>query len=76
VARVVSSKSFLWTQPQRKWLERIAKQIKKEGVVDHDSLQAGAFASAGGFGTINKSFSGRLPELLETLHSEIWNDAA
>ena len=76
VARVISSKSFLWTQNQRKWLERIAKQIKTEGVVDHASLQAGAFASAGGFGTINKSFSGRLPELLENLHSEIWNDAA
>ena len=28
------------------------------------------------FGTINKSFSGRLPELLEALHSGIWNDAA
>jgi len=76
VSRVLSTTSFQWTQNQRRWLERIAKQIKKEGVVDHDSLQAGAFASAGGFGTINKSFSGRLPELLETLHSEIWNDAA
>ncbi len=76
VRRIVSTKDFLWTQPQRKWLERIAKQIKQEGVVDQNSLQAGAFAAAGGFATINKSFSGRLPELLEKLHAEIWNDAA
>jgi len=72
-------------------LERIAKEIKKDGVVDHDSFRRKyetaitcydhalgkrpgwkeAFASAGGFGTINKSFSSRLPEPLETLHSEI-----
>lgn len=76
VNRIVSTKNFLWTQPQRKWLERIAKQIKQEGVVDQNSLQAGAFAAAGGFATINKSFSGRLPELLENLHAEIWSDAA
>lgn len=42
-----------------------------EGVVDHDSLQAGAFASAGGFGTINKVISGRPPELPEALHAEV-----
>ncbi|MCX6875250.1 MAG: hypothetical protein NTW21_15800 [Verrucomicrobia bacterium] len=76
VARVLSSTNFLWTQNQRRWLERIAKQVKKEVVVDRASLQLGAFASAGGFSTINKSFSGRLPELLTTLHQEIWNDAA
>ena len=41
------------------------RRSKKEGVVDHDSFQAEAFASAGCFGTINKAISGRPPELPE-----------
>ncbi|MBK1877975.1 type I restriction-modification system endonuclease [Pelagicoccus mobilis] len=69
-----SSTEFQWTQNQRRWLDRIVNQIKKQTLVDRDSLQSGAFASAGGFNVINKSFSGKLDRLLSDLHSAIWSD--
>lgn len=76
VVRIRSKSNFQWTQAQVRWLDRIVTQIKKQAVVDEDSLNAGAFNSAGGYKRINKSFSGKLDTLLEDLHSEIWNDGA
>ena len=76
VQRIQARPDFRWTENQKRWLARIAKQIKSTIVVDRDSLQAGAYASAGGFNTINKSFSGKLESLLTDLHTEIWQDPA
>lgn len=45
-----------WTAPQRKWLERIGKQLKTEVIVDRDAFDRGAFkAQGGGLERINKS---------------------
>lgn len=74
--RILAKPDFRWTENQKRWLSRIVKQIKDSVIVDRDSLQAGAFASAGGFDTINKSFSGKLESLLTDLHTEIWQDPA
>lgn len=74
--RIRSKSDFQWTENQIRWLERIVTQIKKQALVDKDSLNTGAFNSAGGFNRINKSFSGKLETLLEDLHTEIWNDGA
>jgi len=76
VQRILAKPDFRWSENQKRWLDRIAKQIKSATVVDHDSLQSGAYASAGGFNTINKSFSGKLESLLTDLHTEIWQDPA
>jgi type I restriction enzyme R subunit len=76
VDRIMATTNFMWTQNQRRWLERIAKQVKKEILVDKDAFKAGAFSSMGGFSTVNKSFSGRLEELLTTFHEQIWEDSA
>jgi len=67
--------SRVWTQPQRKWLERIAQQIKSEVVVDRSSFDEGAFKADGGFRKLNKTFAGRLPEILAELQDEIWRQA-
>jgi type I restriction enzyme R subunit len=61
-----------WTAPQRKWLERIGKQLKKERVVDRDAFDEGQFASEGGFARFNKGFEGKLELLLGELADEIW----
>jgi len=53
-----------WSAPQRKWLERIGKQMKIEVVVDRASLDEAAFREAGGFERLNKQFEGRLGEIL------------
>ena len=63
-----------WTTPQRDWLTRIAKQIKKEKIVDRAALDAGAFATQGGFRHLDKTFDGRLEEVLGDLGDAIWKE--
>ena len=61
-----------WTPPQRKWLERIAKQLKVETVMDRDALNRGQFEASGGFTHINKVFEGRLEQVLTDLSDALW----
>jgi type I restriction enzyme R subunit len=65
-----------WTTPQRQWLERIAKQLKAEIIVDREALDRGQFQAEGGYTRINKVFGGHLDQLLSTLHEELWKDTA
>ena len=68
-------KAHQFTDAQTKWLERIAKQLKLETVVDRASLDAGQFKSDGGFTRLNKIFEGTLETLLGELADEVWKDA-
>ena len=66
----------LFNEPQRKWLARIADQIKHEVVVDRESLEHGEFKTqGGGFARLNKVFDGKLESLLGELADEVWKDA-
>jgi type I restriction enzyme R subunit len=65
-----------WTKPQRTWLDRIAKQLKKEKIVDRASLDEGQFAVSGGFDRLNKTFDGQLEAILSELGASIWQDSA
>lgn len=71
--RILSSRP--WTTPQKKWLERIGKQLKAETVVDREALDRGQFRAEGGFQRLNKIFGGKLEQVLADLHEEIWRDA-
>jgi type I restriction enzyme, R subunit len=62
-----------WTAPQRDWLTKIGKQMKKEKIVDRAALDADAFASQGGFKRIDKLFDGTIEQVLGDLHDAIWN---
>ncbi len=68
--------SQAWTAPQRKWLERIGQQLKKEYIVDRESMNKGAFKAEGGFNRINKIFDGKLQDILENISEAIWQKAA
>jgi len=63
-----------FTDPQSKWLDRIAKQVKLETVVDKTSLDSGQFKADGGFTRLNKVFDGKLDSLLGELAEEVWKD--
>jgi type I restriction enzyme R subunit len=65
-----------WTDPQRKWLQRIAKQLECELVVDREALDREPFASAGGFNRLNTVFDGQLETVLTELSEDLWRDAA
>lgn len=66
--------SSAWTPPQRKWLERIAKQLKSETVMDKDALNRGQFEASGGFTHINKVFNGQLEQVLADLSDALWQE--
>lgn len=66
--------SRLWTEPQKKWLDRIAKQLRAETVVDCESLDAGQFGAKGGFERMNKVFDGQLAEVLGDIQDGVWNE--
>jgi type I restriction enzyme R subunit len=68
-------KAHKLTDPQTKWLDRIAKQLKHEVVVDRASLDQGQFKADGGFQRLNKVFDGKLETLLGELAEEVWKDA-
>lgn len=63
-----------WTEPQRKWLERIGKQLKQETIVDREAFDQGQFKTHGGFTRINKTFAGELETILSEINAELWGD--
>lgn len=64
-----------FTDPQRKWLDRIGTQMKHETVVDKQSLDQGQLKADGGFLRLNKVFDGKLESVLGELADEVWVDA-
>jgi type I restriction enzyme R subunit len=70
VRKILASRAF--TDPQRKWLERIGKQLELEVVVDRAAFDQGLFKSEGGFARFDKVFEGRLEAILGELHGAIW----
>jgi len=65
-----------WKEPQRKWLDRIGKQLLKETIVDKEALNKGQFRTQGGFNRLNKIFDGKMEEVLGEIGEELWQDAA
>ncbi|WP_437563101.1 type I restriction-modification system endonuclease [Sorangium sp. So ce542] len=74
VAKIGQSRA--WTPVQRRWLERIGKQIKADEVVDRAALDRGQFQADGGFQRIDKIFDGQLEQVLGDLKEAIWEKAA
>lgn len=64
-----------WSIPQRKCLERIAKQLKHETVVDYDFLHR-AFAGDGGAKRLDRTLEGQLHTVIEQLSDSLWQQAA
>jgi type I restriction enzyme R subunit len=74
LARILGERA--WTPVQRQWLERIARQMKIEVVVDRESLDGGQFrAEGGGFDRLDRVFGGRLGDALGALADAVWEKA-
>lgn len=65
-----------WTDPQRKWLERIAEQIQREIVVDRESMDNEPFQAHGGFRRLNNVFEGQLETILSDFNEELWRESS
>lgn len=65
-----------WTEVQRKWIDRIGRQLEIETVVDRDAFDAEPFASLGGWSRIDRVFNGELAQVVRDLNENIWKDAS
>ncbi|HAF54006.1 MAG TPA: type I restriction-modification system endonuclease, partial [Thauera sp.] len=64
-----------WTPMQRKWLDRLARQLGHEVVIDADFVNR-AFAQDGGARQLDVRLGGKLETVLETLAEALWPSAA
>ncbi|WP_172203089.1 type I restriction-modification system endonuclease [Niveibacterium sp. COAC-50] len=64
-----------WTPIQRKWLERLAKQLTHEVVIDTQFVNV-AFQQDGGAKQLDRLLGGKLGDVLDKLATGIWPEAA
>lgn len=63
--------SHPWQPAQRKWLERLAKQLVHEVIIDHDTInQIPAFS--GGAKQLDKVLGNQLDSVLDELNDGLW----
>lgn len=65
-----------WDVHQRKWLDRIAAQLKKNTIVDRAALDERPFSAQGGFKRVNKLFDGQLEQVPGEITEELWREGA
>ncbi|QHI70883.1 type I restriction-modification system endonuclease [Tichowtungia aerotolerans] len=63
-----------WTTVQRKWLDRLAKQLNYEMVLDQQTVND-IFSNDGGANRLNIILHKQLEPVLETLSASLWNEA-
>lgn len=68
--------SHRWTDPQRRWLQRIGQQLTANVVLDRQSFDSGAFKDNGGWAAIDKALDGKLEQVLGDLAENVWSSAA
>ena len=60
-----------WTPAQRKWLDRLGKQVKKEVVIDNNFVNR-VFATQGGAKRLDRMLGGELGNVMEILVDNLW----
>ncbi len=62
-----------WTPIQRKWLDRLAKQLTHETIIDSQFVNR-AFSTDGGSKRLDNLLDGELENILEELSENLWQD--
>lgn len=60
-----------WTPVQRKWLDRLAKQLVHEVIIDPQQVND-AFRNDGGLKALDRNLGGNLDRVLEALNDNLW----
>lgn len=67
--------SYNWTPVQRKWLDRLAKQLTHEVVIDRQFVNQ-RFSADGGAKTLNTMLGGQLDQVLDKFADGLWPQVA
>jgi type I restriction enzyme R subunit len=67
--------SHNWTQIQRRWLDRLAKQLTHEVVIDQQFVNQ-RFSADGGAKKLNTMFGGQLDQVLDQFTQGFWSQSA
>jgi type I restriction enzyme, R subunit len=65
-----------FTPIQQQWLNKLAKQLKSNTVLDKKTVNSGILQKDGGFKRIDKIFDGELDALLAELNETLWQKQA
>ena len=65
-----------WTDVQRKWIDRIGRQLDLETIIDRAAFDSEPFASLGGWSRIDRVFNGELAQVVRDLNANLWKDAS
>lgn len=65
-----------WTKNQERWLERLAKQLKANVILDDDSFDDSPFKEQGGKEMIDKQLGNNLDTILDNFSSYMWEERA
>jgi type I restriction enzyme R subunit len=63
-----------WTPVQRRWLDRLARQLVHEVVIDTQQVND-AFRVDGGIRGLDRNLGGKLDQVLEALNDNLWSAA-
>ena len=63
-----------WSKNQKKWLDRLAKQLVHDVIIDHEVINA-RFSRDGGYKRFNTVMEGQLDTVIIELTSQLWGDA-
>jgi type I restriction enzyme R subunit len=69
MSRIYTAQS--WTMPQKKWLDRLAKQLVHEVVLDRQFVNH-RFADDGGAKHLDKILNNQLDHLISSLNDALW----
>lgn len=65
-----------WNNNQIKWLDLLAKQIRKNIIVDDEALESSPFKERGGRKQLERFFDNKLDEVLDDFSSYMWEQEA
>jgi type I restriction enzyme R subunit len=65
-----------FTPVQKQWLDRLAKQLKQNIVLDRETLDTGPMKAEGGARRLDRIFDGQLDPLLAEMNEALWEKQA
>jgi len=75
-APVKIKSSRKWTPNQQRWLDRLAKQLKANIILDNDAFEASPFRENGGRERMENFFDGKLDTILDGFSTYMWEESA